>query len=819
MVSSSRVITTLYRCLLRWARQVELDIAAGQTLYSALRSGAVNAYDGVGADWQRSRKFEDRLEDVAAVQPHGHKQLGLAAILVRTQFDQPIDQANRKALDDRIDAAFSALRELDEHVSMISNMRKRRAFEARERVEGMKFHVGDVVRSDELGVGVVCGWEVKQSDESEAPAIVYDLLLDTKKYIRERLHRFQESELELVADPKPVSHPSLLLYFDGFADGNHMPSLALAQQYPQDMTAQRVIREATEAAAQPLSVPSILQVQLADEAQLIAFLRTNDATVIQFALSALEGRWMSEFGEDAEALVRRANELTAEGNLDDARMLLDEVTNIFPEFSYAWSKLGMVELRRGNLDHAVEHFQRALERKPQMMAAGVQARVSQVKTLVAQRKNEEAVKAALEDPPTLSKNEELKDVNTQTVLTAIAACNKGEMQRVIDSLTVDQEDVLMKYLSKLLALHSHSSTILDWHSKLAAKAGAGCIMRTFTDRKTDGTKSAPSHGEERRHSIDCAQPVSRSPRLTTTQLCCTQYRASIAYPNAHSDGIWSTFWTSNDKILTGSVDEVAKSWEVGKDALTVSQQYPGHVLGTISIVGNKSGTRAITSSLACQLRVLNLSNGVVEKTIDAGAGELWQVAYSPDETKLVSGSQQGKVNIFDLESEKIVQEFRTQAKFVLSVAYAPDGKHVACGGFDGFVGIYDVETGEQVHKYEDRTKPVRSISYSPDGKYLFAASDDMHINVYDVAHNNSVATLSGHISWVLSVASSPDGRHFASGGADRRVKIWDLGMRQCLSTFETHTDQVWSVAYNSSGSRLVSGGDDALLQVYESATA
>ncbi|KAJ0398286.1 hypothetical protein ATCC90586_005315 [Pythium insidiosum] len=265
------------------------------------------------------------------------------------------------------------------------------------------------------------------------------------------------------------------------------------------------------------------------------------------------------------------------------------------------------------------------------------------------------------------------------------------------------------------------------------------------------------------------------------------HRASIQFPNAHSDGIWSTFWTANDKILSGSVDEVAKSWDVTKDSITVSHQYPGHVLGTISIIGNKAGTRAVTSSLDSQVRVLNLTDGSVEKTIDAGAGELWQVVYSPDETKVATGSQQGKINLVDLEAEKITQEITTQAKFVLSVAYSPDGKHVACGAFDGFVGVYDLETGECVHKYEDRTKPVRSVAYSSDGK-LFAASDDMHINVYDV-------------------------------GADRRVKLWDIGMRRCLTTFDTHTDQVWSVAYNPAGTRLVSGGDDALLQIYEIAGA
>lgn len=117
------------------------------------------------------------------------------------------------------------------------------------------------------------------------------------------------------------------------------------------------------------------------------------------------------------------------------------------------------------------------------IAASVRSRAAQVKTLVAQRKNEDAVRAALEDPPVLARSNALKDENAQSVLAALLACNKGEMQRVVDSLSTEQEDVLMKYLARFLGLAAQSAVVLDWHQKLATKAGAGCFMRAFTDRK------------------------------------------------------------------------------------------------------------------------------------------------------------------------------------------------------------------------------------------------------------------------------------------------------------------------------------------------
>ncbi|CAH0520001.1 unnamed protein product [Peronospora belbahrii] len=75
------------------------------------------------------------------------------------------------------------------------------------------------------------------------------------------------------------------------------------------------------------------------------------------------------------------------------------------------------------------------------ISASVQARATKVQGLLAKRKHEEAVLVSLEDPPLQSKNNTVKDENAK------------------------------------------SAVILEWHQKLVAKAGSGCVMRAFTERK------------------------------------------------------------------------------------------------------------------------------------------------------------------------------------------------------------------------------------------------------------------------------------------------------------------------------------------------
>ncbi|KAL0491830.1 WD repeat-containing protein [Acrasis kona] len=296
------------------------------------------------------------------------------------------------------------------------------------------------------------------------------------------------------------------------------------------------------------------------------------------------------------------------------------------------------------------------------------------------------------------------------------------------------------------------------------------------------------------------------------------YRVQSVKEEAHSDGVWSVAW-SKGSLITGSVDASIKIWK--GEALENSQTFDGHRLGVISVVTEKSGKYACSSSMDSMIRVWDLSKGTAVNTIEAAPA--WTLDFSPDGRFIATGSQvnkchrsanTGSVNVYGVESGKIEQSFDIQKKtFILTVAYSPNGRYLAAGGQDGSVAIFDVATSVKT-SLEGHSMSVRSVAFTTDSERLLTASDDKHINVYDVKQGALIKTLSGHGSFVLSLDVSPTGLTFASSSTDRQIKIWELSTLECIHTFEEHKDQVWDIAYDETGAKLASVSDDHSIRVY-----
>ncbi|KAI9997920.1 hypothetical protein PInf_002177 [Phytophthora infestans] len=383
---ASPVVIALYRALLRSTQTLQRDVEAGKTLYDAVRSGAVASYAGVKTDWQRERAFVRRLEDMEVLTRRGRGDRAFAAI-VRAGFAPPVE--GKAAVDARIDAAFDALKRVDDHNALIQEFKDQSIFgpkvenlpyflrnllatmlmwcwNCKERTNAIEFLVGDVIEVKGEKRGVVFAWHVT-TDAAEASAgsrVVYDILPHSPGFsFASKLYNVPQDEIRLDEAPKPVVHPALLLYFDGFDGTNHIPSDALAARYPTDVTTK------PKDADTVVATPSIIQLQSADEENLLMYLRCDDSTIVQFAMASLEGMWLGECGYSAQNQVQRAVELAGGEKWDEAREMLEQVVQESPAFAYAWNKLAMVEYQNGNFGKALGHYETAIKLKPQLIEA------------------------------------------------------------------------------------------------------------------------------------------------------------------------------------------------------------------------------------------------------------------------------------------------------------------------------------------------------------------------------------------------------------------------------------------------------------------
>lgn len=100
--------------------------------------------------------------------------------------------------------------------------------------------------------------------------------------------------------------------------------------------------------------------------------------------------------------------------------------------------------------------------------------------------NTQALKACLQSPPYQSKGSSVKESATHLVVRVLSSIKTSEIAGALQSLNIEELDVLMKYVYKGFALGldgQQCGCLLSWHEKILAKGGMGTIIRVLADRK------------------------------------------------------------------------------------------------------------------------------------------------------------------------------------------------------------------------------------------------------------------------------------------------------------------------------------------------
>jgi len=98
----------------------------------------------------------------------------------------------------------------------------------------------------------------------------------------------------------------------------------------------------------------------------------------------------------------------------------------------------------------------------------------------------QALKVCLQNPPVRTKNDGIKEKSAVLVVKVLSSIKTSEIPAALETLDMEDVDVLMKYIYKGFGLGldgQQCGYLLTWHEKVLKKGGMGCIVRVLSDRK------------------------------------------------------------------------------------------------------------------------------------------------------------------------------------------------------------------------------------------------------------------------------------------------------------------------------------------------
>ncbi len=194
------------------------------------------------------------------------------------------------------------------------------------------------------------------------------------------------------------------------------------------------------------------------------------------------------------------------------------------------------------------------------------------------------------------------------------------------------------------------------------------------------------------------------------------------------------------------------------------------------------------------------------------------LAFSPDGHTLATGSWDGAIKLWDIESGALLWTSWFTDN-IECLTFAPDGRTLASGGDDATVQLWDAHTGARRQTLSGPTGPVFALAWSPDGRLLASGGVDRVIRLWELSwaqSETSVRMLAGHTNWALGLAFAPDGTQLASGSWDATVRLWDVASGSLCQTLTGHTERVRAVVWSPDGRLLASCGFDQTIWLWDS---
>jgi WD40 repeat protein len=147
------------------------------------------------------------------------------------------------------------------------------------------------------------------------------------------------------------------------------------------------------------------------------------------------------------------------------------------------------------------------------------------------------------------------------------------------------------------------------------------------------------------------------------------------------------------------------------------------------------------------------------------------VRFSPDGSRVLSGSREGEVCVWSSDTGELIARYREHQSRIHAAVFSADGSHITSAGEDRKIVCFHLDEKRVAWSREMALSKMMALHLINEDLIAVAGGDN-RVRLFDAVSNSVIAELAGHQGTIAAITVCDD--FLATGSFDTTVRFWNL---------------------------------------------
>ncbi|GAA6061143.1 hypothetical protein JCM10212_001743 [Sporobolomyces blumeae] len=190
---------------------------------------------------------------------------------------------------------------------------------------------------------------------------------------------------------------------------------------------------------------------------------------------------------------------------------------------------------------------------------------------------------------------------------------------------------------------------------------------------------------------------------------------AIRVLRGHLSSVFCVAWSPRgDLVASGGMDETVRVWDVQKG--TCMRNLPAHSEPVSAVQFSRDGTMIVSGSWDGYIRIWDTATGQCLKTlVNEDNAPVSNVRFTPNSRFVFTSTLDSTIRLWDYHSDNLMKSYtgHVNRKYCIPSTLTEDGKYLISGSEDHKVVVWDVQTRQVVDSFSAHKDVVVALAHHP----------------------------------------------------------------------------------------------------------